>query len=299
MGLALPALRFLARCHKEKAFGGPVLTLGRQGLHATPEQVVAMMREEGYALDRDVLARLPTQTNIPQWRATPRAGFLPDTAFFALLGLPVETLDVSAQEGPEYVADLNRPIPPELVGRFGVVIDGGTLEHVFDVRQGLMNVASMLRPGGRVVHLSPASNYLGHSFYQFSPRLFVDYYGVNGFSEMKCLLAVQPSERANIDAWRWYECAGRIDGRLIDSKRRVATVFVAEKTANATTDRVPQQKQHPWRTSSAAAGAGTSRLPLRGRVKRMLPEPVKRVLRGSLAACQATNTYGLRYVGRF
>jgi topoisomerase-4 subunit A len=53
-------------------------------------------------------------------------------------------LDASKFEGASLIWDLNRPINSELKERFGLVIDGGTLEHVFDVAQAMENVAEML-----------------------------------------------------------------------------------------------------------------------------------------------------------
>jgi hypothetical protein len=60
--------------------------------------------------------------------------------FFRLLGAQsVESIDASEYEGATHVHDMNLPVPRELLGRFSVVHDGGTLEHVFNVPQALKN----------------------------------------------------------------------------------------------------------------------------------------------------------------
>ena len=45
------------------------------------------------------------------------------------------------------VADLNLPIADGLCERFDIIIDSGTIEHIFDTRAVLMNIGRMLRPG--------------------------------------------------------------------------------------------------------------------------------------------------------
>jgi hypothetical protein len=81
------------------------------------------------------------------------------------------SVDTSNHEGAKFIADMNKPIPPELAGRFSAVIDGGTLEHVFDFPQAALNVAKMLKVGGHsrsvigpktlpaMVSINSASNY--------------------------------------------------------------------------------------------------------------------------------------------
>ena len=52
-------------------------------------------------------------------------------------------LDFSEIERPSLVHDLNQPVPAPLKGRYGWVIDGGTAEHIFDVRAVLSNIISL------------------------------------------------------------------------------------------------------------------------------------------------------------
>lgn len=92
--------------------------------------------------------------------------------FLAGLGAQtVESIDVSDFEGATLQADLNLPLPAHLRRRFGAVLDVGTLEHVFDVATALRSVTDLVEPGGHYVAVSPANNWPGHGFYQFSPEL--------------------------------------------------------------------------------------------------------------------------------
>ena len=56
--------------------------------------------------------------------------------------------------------------------QFDFIVDGGTLEHVFNYPIAVSNVKLMLRPGGLFVGINPANNDLGHGLYQFGPDLF-------------------------------------------------------------------------------------------------------------------------------
>lgn len=93
--------------------------------------------------------------------------------FLRMLGAEtVQTLDASAYEGADIVHSLNDPVPRDLWGRFSVVIDGGTLEHVFNTATALDAVMRVLRPGGIFVTCGPCNNQVGAGFYQFSPELY-------------------------------------------------------------------------------------------------------------------------------
>jgi hypothetical protein len=57
-----------------------------------------------------------------------------------------------------------------------VVLDFGTLEHVFNVPVAFDNVAALCAPGAHILHVLPCNNLSGHGFYQFSPELFFQIY---------------------------------------------------------------------------------------------------------------------------
>ena len=89
--------------------------------------------------------------------------------------LAVETLDAldySGYQGANLVHDLNQPLPPERQAKYDAVIDGGTLEHVFNFPAALRNAMVLAKPGGALFLCTPANNLFGHGFYQFSADLF-------------------------------------------------------------------------------------------------------------------------------
>jgi SAM-dependent methyltransferase len=105
----------------------------------------------------------------------------------------VLSLDRSGYEGATILHDLNLPLASDAIGRIGrfdLVIDGGTLEHVFNVPVALKTLMSLVNPGGRLLTATPANNLLGHGLYQFSPELMYRVFSAaNGFEVQAMTLA--------------------------------------------------------------------------------------------------------------
>ncbi len=100
----------------------------------------------------------------------------------------VDSLDVSDFEGCSIVHDLNDPVPVQYHQKYHCVFDGGTMEHVFDIKSALFNAHNLLRAGGVVVHANPVNNQTNHGFYQFSPTLLLGFYGQNGYRIVRLIL---------------------------------------------------------------------------------------------------------------
>lgn len=65
--------------------------------------------------------------------------------------------------------DLDYPIPNELVGRFDIVTNYGTLEHVNNQYQAFKNMHSMCKIDGVMLHsLPPIDNWKGHGRYYYT-----------------------------------------------------------------------------------------------------------------------------------
>lgn len=75
--------------------------------------------------------------------------------------------------------DLNKPLPP--IGRFDVVINHGTAEHVFDVAQVFLSMHNACAVDGLMIHESPFTGWLDHGFYCLQPTLFYDLAAANGY----------------------------------------------------------------------------------------------------------------------
>lgn len=178
MGIDLNAAQLLIKAHKGGLSFGRMATLGRQGLHANRPALISVLRASGYDVSKDRIRKLldPTTEYSEE--------------FFSVLGVQeIVAIDASGYEGAQIVHDMNRPIPDGLISCFDIVLDGGTLEHVFDFPTALRNATMMVRPNGQFISICPANNLCGHGFYQFSPELFYRFLCPrNGYSIECCII---------------------------------------------------------------------------------------------------------------
>lgn len=83
-----------------------------------------------------------------------------------------DDLDAYDFDRPTIIHDLNMPVPATLQHRFGLVIDGGTIEHIFDLRTSFQNMVLMTAIGGRVIHWNSASNMIDHGFWAINASMY-------------------------------------------------------------------------------------------------------------------------------
>lgn len=241
MGISKAAVRILMRESKRRPLGGRLLTLGRQDIWISYETLMTLAAEVGVPLNRSGNVTLSHKT----WFS--ERGYLSDDSLFRLLGFAdCDSLDYSDYEGATHIFDLNSPnTPAPLANAFDVIVDGGTIEHVFHVPNALKNIFSMLRVGGRILHLAPSSNHIDHGFYMFSPMLFTDFYVANQF-EIIVSQVFRYTQRHDVDPWEASNYTpGCLDpvsfGGLDDGLYGV--ILLATKTDQSTGDAIPQQGQ--------------------------------------------------------
>lgn len=117
------------------------------------------------------LKQFGLETEAPEKILTDADGYA--EPFLRILGAcEIASFDASDYEKATCVHDFNRPIPDGFKDKFSVVLDGGTLEHIFNFPTAIKNCMEMVREGGHYLSITPTNNFLGHGFYQFSPELF-------------------------------------------------------------------------------------------------------------------------------
>jgi hypothetical protein len=69
--------------------------------------------------------------------------FINDEVVFRALGFEcLDTMDISEYEGAKIIYDLNDThIPKEMVDKYDFILDGGTIEHMFNLRNVLENIS--------------------------------------------------------------------------------------------------------------------------------------------------------------
>ena len=181
MGLGLHAVDAIGREHAYRPIKGDVLFIGRQATYFTPSGLAAQLRSHGHAVDTSAIeVDRTTIHHLPGY-----GEIVTDRSIFHALGInSVKALDASAYEGAEIVHDLNRPLPDNLKATADFIVDGSTLDNVFDPAMTLRNYAQLLRPGGRLLAINTLNN-RQCAFTICSPDWFLDYFVENGFSDCK------------------------------------------------------------------------------------------------------------------
>ena len=124
-------------------------------------------------------------------------------AFLKLLGAEeIISFDASTYENASVIHDFNQPIPDEFKNRFSAVLDGGTLEHIFNYPAALKNCMEMVAEDGHFLAITPANNQLGHGFYQFSPELFFRVFSAENGFELQQVMIFEESPGS-----QWYDVA--------------------------------------------------------------------------------------------
>jgi SAM-dependent methyltransferase len=177
VGLIYPTVRLLEHFSRRYGFAGDLLTIGWQEVYLTADQ---SLRTFGTDLERT------------------SDGLVKDAALFRTLGFDtVASLDYPGTQDATIEHDLNAPLDPVHFGRYDVVLDVGTLEHVFDAATYMATMARLVRPGGQVLHLSPTQGGTNHGLYCFQPTFFFSYYRTNGFVDLEAHLVELPSTQSD------------------------------------------------------------------------------------------------------
>ena len=228
MAIDSHSIRFLREARENGVDFGSTITLGGQSITAEKEALAAFTGIAGTSL-----------------QATSRR------LFEALGCAEFHEMDRSDYEGADVRHDLNLPLPDALASKFDVVFDGGTLEHVFNVVEGLRSCMRMVKPGGYFIGHSPANNWFGHGFYQFSPEFFWRAFSTeNGFEIMR-IVAYEPS-----GGGQWFDVRDPRDaGERIElmGPFRVMLLVLSKKTRE-----VPPFESFPAQSDYAAAWTAKS-----------------------------------------
>jgi SAM-dependent methyltransferase len=212
-------------------FRGDVLTLGQQAVFCSWPELKAILATYDLPV-KELPPGFDTASKIPDWKNTPYEGNPNAQTVFTFLGADrVYATDISTFENPDFSIDLNERVDASYYERFDTIVDVGTLEHVFDIPTALQNVVRMCRKGGSVVLINPSSGAIDHGFYQFSPTLYFDYFGSNGFSVVSCYLnepfRCDPVDRRKGRILKYESVGGEIP---IATSTGFDVIFVATKS---------------------------------------------------------------------
>ncbi|HEY4259102.1 MAG TPA: hypothetical protein VGM98_03030 [Schlesneria sp.] len=253
MGILFSHVALLAQAKQAGVCFDRILTIGHQQSYLSQSQIQRLATRYGPQIEATALAREKYV----------------DDLFQSVLGASVvQSLDYSDFEGSELVHDMNNPIDAAHHEQFDVVIDGGSLEHIFNFPVAIANCMKLVKPGGTLFVFTMANNHTGHGFYQFSPELFFRILQPeNGFEVRQIILEKHLYPGAELGHQRQFYSV--VDPALLKtrvglvSKSPVMMMVQATKTATVPLFTKPpiqsdyaEAYQSP--TSTAAAPASSS-----------------------------------------
>lgn len=269
MGLDSNACRLLLHARKQGADFTRTLTLGRLNLSLSRKMMEKVLVESGTYRDEAQIERIYTASQ----------GF--SESFLKELGaVDADSMDATTYEGATHVHDLNAELPAELHGRYDAVIDGGTLEHVFNFPVALKSAMQAVKPGGKLFIITQCNNAMGHGFYQFSPELYYRVFSPeNGFRVDDMFIA-----EGSFGQVPWHSVSDpKVIGRRVELVNDVQTYLLVTATRESEVPIFaswPQQSDYAlaWKNEEADANFKPiveSKFDLRDHC----PQSVKRLIR--------------------
>ena len=270
VGLELHATRFVLFARDRGVRFDRTATIGRQSLLVTRRQLRTVFEKFAYSCDQETLARV-----------CPSPVGYADDLFRALGARDVTSFDYSDYEGASQIHDMNQPIPESFRRRYSAVLDFGSLEHVFNLPVALKNCMEMVEVGGHFLMVTPANNFMGHGFYQFSPELFFSVFdSANGF-ELFSVIACEEHPEA---VWHSVASPKSIHGRVtLSNHNPLCLMVVAKRVADVEPFRTTPQQSDYQAIWSVHAGVEEKRRPAAVRwLAKWTPGRIKRGLRSLL-----------------
>lgn len=267
MGIDIETARFLLGRRRDKASFERCITLGRQHYIVSHAETCSALKDFGLSPEQfpDLFPKEYPPYSEPFWR---------------MLGAKtIHTIDASNFEGASHVHDMNQPVPDSWRESYDVVCDCGTLEHVFNFPTAIRNAMEMVKCGGHFFTQTPANNYLGHGFYQFSPELFYRVLSPkNGFKVEHCI-AVEYGLRR-----RWFAVTDPEEARarvtLVNAAPVILLVWAKRVEIKPLFTETPQQSDYAaaWSAAKANQPASSGVQPLQ-RVKNLILSTAPRLAR--------------------
>ncbi len=163
MGLGPPVLELYRQLKILGALDGvrDVIELGSQDFWCPQQNLV-----------RALCAAFGRSEPAPELLRTTNASQLPARLLYEALGLTYRCVDVDDRVG-SLVLDMNFDgAPPEHVGRYDLVTNHGTSEHLLNQYNVFKLMHDFARPGGIMVHAVPFTVHLDHGFFNYQPNFF-------------------------------------------------------------------------------------------------------------------------------
>lgn len=260
MGINKNSLRFLLLAKKSGVDFSRTAMIGRQSLNMPESHFIDVMKNESGFVESS-----------EKWKELYNGRYA--EKLLKYLGAEVaDSFDFSDYEQASYVHDFNTPISDQHKNKYTLVIDGGSLEHIFNFPVAMKNCMEMTMTNGHFISITPSNNNFGHGFYQFSPELF---YRVlnndNGFA-VKQMYYYDDKFSPN---WKSVIDPDKVKKRvtLINDKPVMLILLAQREVIKSIFDKTPQQSdyQAAWEEGSYGEKGKKSSGSFVSKIKSMLP----------------------------
>jgi SAM-dependent methyltransferase len=180
LGLGTIEVEMLIHEHAYRPITGEILAIGRQHISPSGAAVLDRLRAHG------VVPR-STKFEVDKLDTHHSADLEPisDASFFAAFSDAAYLVaDISPYEAADFIFDICDEAPADLLGRFDFILDGGSLDNVFDPVSMIANLTKMLKPGGRMF-INAWSNGFPTAYVKITPDWLMDFCAVNEFADCK------------------------------------------------------------------------------------------------------------------
>jgi SAM-dependent methyltransferase len=189
MGISFSFAEIILHEHRYKPITGRLVTIGRQSVDFTADELERLIVEHGVTKRQNVAYHLDQDTHS---KPSPRPTITQESFFAAFTDATVLSLDQSSYENADLVFDLQAELPAEYRGFADFVLDGGSLDNIFDPAAAIRNISRMLKPGGRFISMNTGGPNPS-AYLKFSPDWFMDFCAINDYADCKIYVCNYPN----------------------------------------------------------------------------------------------------------
>jgi hypothetical protein len=194
--------------------------IGRQGLHISRRDLKDSFKEFGVPVNDEQIDDIFTKND----------GYA-EQLFTQLGARDVHSFDVSPYEEATHLCDMNKEVPADVKDQYTTVLDGGSLEHVFNFAVAIKNCMEMVKVGGHYLGITPSNNLMGHGFYQLSPEIYFSVFKPENGFQVISLIAFEEVRGAT---WYSVKSPKEVKGRVTLANNLPVYLLVVAKRLTKT-----------------------------------------------------------------
>lgn len=188
MGITFSAVRKMDELGLFGRADASILDIGSSNLYsATPEDIKGFLDkyQKSPLADLDAFAaRLAAGSGYDPVLGGRNEAFVGE--LFENAGMQYASFDIAAGYRTTILDLNNAALPPDLRGRFDLVLNFGTTEHILNQLNCFKVIHDATKVGGHIYHSLPAVGYVNHGYITYTGRCFFDMAGFNEYELVAC-----------------------------------------------------------------------------------------------------------------